>query len=159
MGDAAAVVRGVETQDAVLSALGTGAPLRHDQAVIDGVGHIVRVMQLTGVRRLVYLSTTGVRESRADSGLMTRLMAASLIRHEIRDHEEKEAIVRASPLDWTIVRAPMLTNGRQTSDYRAGETLAARVPLPMLSRADVAEFMLRQLDDATFVRRAPRLMR
>ena len=77
----------------------------------------------------------------------------------IGDHERREAIVRASPLEWTIVRAPMLTNGTRTSDYRSGENLVARGPLPMLSRADVAEFMLRQLDDATFVRKAPRLMR
>jgi uncharacterized protein YbjT (DUF2867 family) len=111
------------------------------------------------VRRLVYLSTTGVRESRAAAGFMTRLMAASLVRHEVRDHEEKEAIIRASPLEWTIVRAPLLTNGPWTGRYRAGEDLVPRVPLPMLSRADAAEFMLRQLEDAAFVRKAPRLMR
>jgi putative NADH-flavin reductase len=156
--DAAAVARGVAGQDAALSALGVGAPLRHDQAVIDGVGQIVKAMERQGVRRLVYLSTTGVRESRAEAGFFVRLMAASLIRHEIADHEVKEGLVRASTLDWTIVRAPLLTNGRRTGVYRAGEDVAARSPLPKLSRADVAEFMIQQLDDASFLRKAPRLM-
>ena len=157
--DAAEVERGVAGHDAVLSALGVGRPLRHDEAVIEGVRHIVKAMERENVRRLVYLSTSGVRESRVGAGLLVRLMAASLIRHEIADHEIKEGLVRASTLDWTIVRAPLLTNGRRTGRYRSGEDVSARSPLPMLSRADVAEFMIRQLHAVSFVRKAPRLMR
>jgi putative NADH-flavin reductase len=100
-----------------------------------------------------------VRASGPRTGLLIRLAAAGPIRHEVADHEIKESVVRASALDWTIVRAPLLTNGRRTGQYRAGEDIAARWPLPMLSRADVAEFMLRQLDDARFVRQAPSVMR
>ena len=157
--DAAEVERAVAGQGAVLSALGVGRPLRHDQAVVEGVRHILKAMERENVRRLVYLSTSGVRESREGAGFLVRLMAASLIRHEIGDHEIKEGLVRASTLDWTIVRAPLLTNGRRTGGYRSGEDVSARSPLPMLSRADVAEFMIRQLDDVSFVRKAPRLMR
>ena len=153
--DRGAVARGVAGQDAALSALGVGRPLRHDQAVIDGVGHVLRAMEREGVRRLVYLSTTGVRDSRSDAGWAVRLMAASLIRNEIADHEIKEGLVRASSLDWTIVRAPVLTSGRRTGVYRAGEDVAARSLLPKLSRADVAEFMIRQLGDARFLRKDP----
>jgi len=159
VGDAAAVARGVAGQEAVLSALGVGKPLQHDQTVVDGIGHIVRAMEASGVRRLVYLSTSGVRESSPRTGLLIRLAAAGPIRHEVGDHEIKESVVRSSALDWTIVRAPLLTNGRRTGQYRAGEEIAARWPLPMLSRADVAEFMLRQLDDAAFVGKAPSVMR
>jgi putative NADH-flavin reductase len=158
VGDAPAVARAVEGQEAVLSTLGVGRPLRHDPTVIRGVGHVVRAMESAGVRRLVYLSTVGVRESRADAGLMIRLFAAGPIRQEVRDHEAKEDLVRASPLEWTIVRAPLLTNGSGKGVYRSGEDVAARSPLPSLARADVADFMLRQLDDASFVRRTPRLM-
>jgi putative NADH-flavin reductase len=157
--DTDAVMRAVSGQDAVLSALGVGKPLQHDQAVVDGVGHIVRAMQSAGVRRLVYLSASAVRESRARAGFVTGLMAATLIRHEIRDHEAKEGLVRSSDLDWTIVRAPLLTNGPRTSVYRSGEGITARSPLPMLSRADVAEFMLAQLADESFVRKAPLVLR
>jgi putative NADH-flavin reductase len=153
--DRAAVVGAVSGQEAVLSALGVGKPLQHDQAVVDGIGHILSAMQSEGVRRLVYLSASAVRESRARAGFVTGLMAATLIRHEIGDHEIKEGLVRSSALDWTIVRAPFLTNGPRTGIYRSGEDVAARSPLPMLSRADVAEFMLSQLTDATFVRKSP----
>jgi putative NADH-flavin reductase len=157
--DPGAVARGVAGQDAALSALGVGRPLRHDQAVIDGVGHVLKAMERESVRRLVYLSTTGVRDSRSEAGFAVRLMAASLIRNEIADHEIKEGLVRTSALDWTIVRAPMLTHGPRTGVYRAGEDVAARSLLPKLSRADIAEFMIQQLHDARFLRKAPRVMR
>jgi putative NADH-flavin reductase len=156
--DRAAVLRAVAEHDAVLSALGVGKPLRHDQVVVDGIGHIVTAMESAGVRRLIYLSASAVRESRARAGFVTGLMAATLIRHEIRDHETKERLVRSSALDWTIVRAPLLTNGAGTGTYRSGEDIAARSPLPMLSRADVAEFMLGQLRDEAFVRKAPLIL-
>ena len=102
---------------------------------------------------------SAVRESRARAGFVTGLMAATLIRHEIRDHEAKEGLVRSSDLDWTIVRAPLLTNGPRTGVYRSGEDITARSPLPMLSRANVAEFMLAQLADKSFVRKAPLVLR
>src|SRR5688500_3399097 len=66
--DAAAVARAMQGQDAVLSALGVGRPLRHDAAVVAGIGHVIAAMRAGGVRRLVYLSFTGVRESRARAG-------------------------------------------------------------------------------------------
>ncbi len=61
--------------------------------------------------------------------------------------------MRDSGLEWTIVRAPLLTEGPRTGSYRVGhmgEGLGARV-----SRADVAEFLLQQTADAAYVGRAP----
>jgi hypothetical protein len=76
----------------------------------------------------------------------------------VEDHEIKEAVIGECFVDWTIVRPPMLTNGRLTAAYRVGENIRARSPLPMMSRADVADFMLRQLTDVAFIRRAVRIL-
>ena len=156
--DATAVGKAVEGQAAVLSALGVGRPLRSDPAVVAGLAHVVAAMHASGVRRLVYLSFTGVRESRARAGWVVRNIARFPLRHEIADHEAKEALVRDSGLEWTIVRAPTLTDGPATGTCRSGEDVAARSLLPRLSRADVAGFMLRQLADDSQVRRAPSIM-
>ena len=156
--DEAAVRRVMTGHDAVVSTLGVGTPFTHDQAVIDGVRHIVAAAQAAGVKRLVYLSTLGVADSRAESGFIHALAARyAPIKHEIRDHELKEPLVTASSLDWTIVRAPAMTNGRFSGRVRAGLDIRGTL-LPMLSRADVAEFVVQQLADPTYSRKAARLL-
>ncbi len=144
--------------DAVISALGVSTPLKHDPAVITGIQHIVRAMQVAGVPRLLYLSFIGLPASRAAAGPVLRYIAPIPLRHEIADHEAKEHIIATSPLDWTIVRAPNLTNGPLTGTYRGGETITANTLLPRLSRADVADFMLRELLDAQFVCKEVRVL-
>ena len=156
--DAASVSAAVEGHDAVVSTLGVSVPLKHDPAVIEGVRNIVGAMQATGVRRLIYQSFVGVTESRAAVGFVLRYVAPIPLRDEIRDHEAKEAIVRGSGTDWTIVRPPKLTNGPASGSYRAGERIRTWTPIPLLSRADVAEFMLRELLERAHIHRAPRLL-
>jgi putative NADH-flavin reductase len=154
----AAIARAVDGHTAVISALGVGRPLQHDAMVIDGVRAIARAAEQASVERLVYLSFIGVHESRDGAGFVLKRLAATLLRHEVADHEVKEAAIVESFVDWTIVRPPKLTNGRLTAAYRVGEDIRARSPLPLMSRADVADFMLRQLTDAAFIRKAVRIL-
>jgi uncharacterized protein YbjT (DUF2867 family) len=148
----------VAGQTAVISTLGVGQPMTHDQAVIEGVRAIARAAEQASVERLLYLSFIGVHDSRDAAGFVLRQLATTLLRHEVADHEVKEAAIIASFVDWTIVRPPKLTNGRLTAAYRVGEDIRARSPLPLMSRADVADFMLRQLTDAAFIRKAVRIL-
>ena len=157
--DARAVERAIRGQDAVISVLGNSRPGRPDPAVVQGIRHVLDAMRSHGVRRIVYQSFVGVSESRRHAGPFIRLVAARLLRHEIADHETKEALVRASALDWTIVRPPKLTNGRATGQVRSGEHIPARAFFPRLSRADVAAFMLGRLDDPSSFGKALSVMR
>ena len=158
VGDAAAVAQAVPGHDAVVSTLGVGSPLAHDPVVIEGVRHILDAMQAATMRRLIYQSFIGVRESRAAVGFLLRFIAPVPLRYEIADHEAKEALVTASGIDWTIVRPPKLTNGPRSRGYRAGEDLTTRTPLPTLSRADVAHFIVDELEAPRFLRRIARLL-
>ncbi|MDQ4147071.1 MAG: SDR family oxidoreductase [Pseudomonadota bacterium] len=158
VGDQSAVEHTVGGHDAVVSALGVGKTLKHDPVVIDGIRHIIRAMEGSSVRRLIYLSFIGVRESRHAAGFFLRYIAPVPLRQEIEDHQIKEGLIRASRLDWTVVRAPNLTNGPLTGIYRVGEDISAHSLFPRMSRADVAHFMLRQLTDTTFVRKTPRVL-
>ena len=157
--DRAAVARAVQGQDAVLSALGAATPLRRDPILVAGIRHIVETMTGAGVQRLIYQSFLGVGDSRREGGFFIRYVAALLLRHPTADHELKERVIRESGLLWTIVRPPKLTDGPLTGRYRIGEHIRARSPMPLLSRADVADAMLRQLDDPTHVRAVVRVMR
>ena len=156
--DSAAVTAAIAGHDAVVSALGVSKPLTHDADVIAGIRNIIGAMEEHGVRRLIYLSFIGVRESRAAVGFVLRYIAPIPLRHEIADHEVKESLIRSSRLDWTIVRPPKLTNGPPTGDYRSGEDISTWKPVPTLSRSDVAQFVLQELVESRYVRRAPRLL-
>jgi putative NADH-flavin reductase len=148
------VERAVTGQEAVLCAIGSGAErttLRED-----GTRHIVEAMGATGVRRLICLSSLGVGDSRANLGFFTRyLVVGVFLRHAFADHEGQEAVIRNSVLDWTIVRPPHLKEGPQTGEYRYGFPPTDRSIQGWISRADVADFMLNQLDSDTYLRQSP----
>ena len=77
------------------------------------------------------------------------------LRHVYRDKEVQERAIRQSDLDWVIVRPALLTNGRHTGVYQVGLTYTRSSILPRISRADVADFMLKQLADDTYLCKAP----
>lgn len=156
--DSQAVRKAVEGHNVVLSALGANSPFTFDPVVVDGLATIIRAMESVGINRLIYLSFVGVSESRNDAGLLIRYVAPKLLRTEIAGHEARETVIRQSRLNWTIVRAPMLTNGPLTKTYRSGETLCSNALAVRLSRADTAHFMLQQLTDTRFVGQAVRIM-
>ena len=84
-------------------------------------------------------------------------MFGLLLREVYADHEAQDAFVRQSALDWTIVRPGAFTDGPATGAYRHGfPPTEANLKLK-ISRADVADFMLRQLTDDNYLRRAPGL--
>ena len=151
------VEEAIQNQQAVMSTLGVSVTLKHDPAVVQGVQYIVKAMEKTGLKRLVYLPTFGVSENRAELGLLAHRIMPLILGEEFTDHDLKEAIIRNSKLEYTIVRASRLTNGPVTGKYRHGERVRFNPVLSPVSRADVAAFMLRQLADTTYLYKAPRV--
>ena len=64
-----------------------------------------------------------------------------------------EALLRGSDTDWTVVRAPVLTNGPRAGAYRTGTDLRLSFT-DRVSRTDIAEFMLAELHNNTYLRQA-----
>lgn len=157
--DYAVVERAVRGSDAVVSALGSGNSLRSDPHLVDGVRHIIRAMNIAGARRLVYLSMLGVDASGEQLGFVDRyIVLPLLLRKVLADHARKEALIEQSGLDWVIVRPPRLTNGPYTGRYRSGEDVGEGRLLASISRADVADFLVKQVADDRYVHRTPVVM-
>jgi hypothetical protein len=115
-------------------------------------------MERRGVRRLVCESSLGVGDSKGQLGLLfDRVVLPLWLRHVYEDKEVQERDIRQSPLDWVIVRPALLTNGPRTGVYQVGLTYNRSSIVPRISRADVADFMLKQLTDDTYLRKAPAL--
>ena len=158
VGDAVAVSNALANRDVVISALGVGTPLKTDPIVRAGIDHIVRAMEVNAGRRLIYLSFIGVTASRTAAGPLIRYVARFPLRHEIADHEQKEGRIQSSTIQWTIVRAPKLTDGPKSGAYRVGEAITAGSLFPRLSRADVADFLVKEALEARFPQTAVRLL-
>jgi putative NADH-flavin reductase len=156
--DYSAVAEAVQQQDVAMSALGAKTPFKRNSDLIAGVRHIVKAMEHAHISRFIYLSFAGVEEGRRHFGFFFKYVIAPVLTNVIKDHEEKENIIKQSNLNWTIVRPPKLTNGSHTGVFRSGENIKQRSMLLAISRADVADFMVQQLTDRSFIKKAPLLM-
>ena len=153
--DAPTVLEAVRGQDAVLIALGAGA---RGRVRSEGTRNIIHAMQTLGVRRLICQTTLGVGESNGNLNFFWKyIMFGFLLREAFRDHVAQEAAIRKSRLDWTIIRPGAFTDGPHTGKYRHGFPGTDRSVSLKISRADVADFMLRQLTDATYLHKTPGL--
>ena len=152
LGDAAGLATAVAGQDAVISALGVGKSFRSGRLISRSAPTLVAAMQAQGVRRLIFTSAFGVGATHRDAPLLPRVFIATLLRDIYADKRDGEAVIQASSLDWTIVYPVGLTDGPRTGAYRVGERLALS-GFPRIARADVAEFLLRQVTDRSQVRK------
>ena len=141
----------VQGTDAVICVLGTrpgGAPI---EAL--GTAVILGAMQAQGVRRLIAVTSMGVGDSKDQVPLFFKVLMQLALKKVMAAKEEQERLIRASGLDWTIVRPGGLTDGPKTGNYRSG--LDKSLTAARLSRADVADFVLQQLGDARFLHQTP----
>ena len=150
--DGSMLAQAVRGQDAVISALGRGMSLKADSLIQRSVPAILSAMQTQRVRRLIFTSALGVGDSIRDVPLLSRMVMRLLLRDIYADKVAGEELIRRSDLDWTLVQPPQLTNGPLTGNYRVGEHLELR-GMPRIARADVAHFILSQLDDTTYIRK------
>jgi putative NADH-flavin reductase len=153
--DAAKVVEAIAGVDAVLSVLG---PTRDAPpfAITTGTQNILSAMQQQDVRRLVISAGAGVRDPLDKPKLIDHvfgLLLRVLSRSAVEDMTQVVKLVRASDLDWTVVRVPRLLDTPGSGKIRIGY-LGADVST-QLSRADMAAFMLQQVTDRTYLHQAP----
>lgn len=157
-GEVAAAVQGV---DAVIYAVGATSLsdlLFGTTLFSDSTRALVEAMQGAGVRRLMMVTGAGAGNSRGRINfLYDNLIFPLVLQRAYNDKDIAEDIVEKSALDWTIARPGGLTNrpatGRykilnEPKDWRGG----------FISRADVANFLVKHLDDATLFGKTPLLV-
>jgi putative NADH-flavin reductase len=154
--DTEAIEEAVRGADAVISLLGptgdvTGTPLS------SGMQNVLAAMKKFGVRRIVLVGTASVSDPNDLPDFKFRLLVAvirTLLPGAYAEIIRIAEAVRATDLDWTIVRLPLLNNKPKTGRLRVGYYGQGRIRM-FLSRADLAAFMLGQAADARFIRKAP----
>ena len=137
-------------QDAVLSALGPGRNL-HSDIISRTMPVLIRAMDRVNCRRLLFISSFGVGETKKQASFFSKLIFRLLLRDVLNDKFKSDQMLRASDLDYTLVYPTSMTNGKKTGNYQVGTTVKISF-LPRISRADVAGFMLKELKENKFIR-------
>ncbi len=153
--DPAAVEEAVAGQEAVISALGPTRPPIPGM-METAAKNIVATMQKAGIRRLISTTGAGVRDPQDQPKLIDHVMKGllTLLAGEVlRDSAANVEIIRASSLDWTVVRYPRLLDGPRTGRYRVG--YIGKNSGSQLSRADGADFVLKELSAGKYIRQMP----
>ena len=149
VGDSGAVAGAVADHDAAIVALGSNG-LRDRTTLTNGTRTIVDGMTRHAVDRLVVLSAAGVGQSWGQVSLLARVMFTTLLRNILADHTAQEALVTASSLDWTIVRAAILND-----EPASGSVVATNTgKIDRIGRADLADFLVTETRDRAYSRQA-----
>jgi putative NADH-flavin reductase len=115
---------------------------------------LVTAMEQAHIKRLICVTGFGAGDSRGYGGLLYNLAFHLLLGRVYDDKDVQEWIIRRSKLDWVIVRPVILTDGPKTNAYRA--LIDPRDwTCGFISRADVADFLVKQIDDDTFLHKTP----
>lgn len=153
--DSDAVDRTVAGSNAVVSVFGhvKGSP---DDVQTRGTRLIVAAMKAHGIRRIVSLSGGGLPAPQDQPKLPDRVIRFLLRRlspQVLQDAIDHHAVLTASDLDWTIVRGPRLTEGSPQGTHRVG--WVGVNASTQIDRDDLADFIVAQITDSTFLRQLP----
>ena len=146
------VENAVKGSDAILSTLGPkGKPM---VMAAESTQNIVSAMEKHAVKRLVVISVAGVAvpQDQRKPNVVDKLLKFFL-KDVFVDRENQLNILQSSQVEWVAVRLPRLTDDVGTGSVKV--FFGSPSPSMKVTRADVADFMLRQLTENEFLRQAP----
>jgi putative NADH-flavin reductase len=145
--------------DVVIQTLGVGLGelFRPVHLFSDATRVLIQAMKIQGVKRLICVTGFGAGDSRASISCLQRLPFQIVFARAYDDKTLQEQLIKESELDWTIARPGVLTSGPRTGHYQILSE-ASQWRNGIISRADVAEFLVRQIGDQTYIRKAPVLI-
>ncbi|MDJ0617882.1 MAG: SDR family oxidoreductase [Calothrix sp. MO_192.B10] len=155
--DITSVEQAVQGQDAVVCVLGSGQKLT-GTIRSQGTQQIIQAMEKAGIQRFICQSTLGAGDSWENLNFFWKyIMFGFLLRQVFADHQRQEGYVKQSHLDWTIIRPGAFVDGERTGNYRHGFPGNDKTSQLKISRADVADFIMKQLTDDSYLHRTPGL--
>ncbi len=142
-------------QDAVLSALGHKRFFGPTRILSEGTRNILHAMEAHKVPRLICETSLGIGDSTGRLGAYyTFFVIPVILAFYFWDKTRQEQIIARSSVEWVIVRPGALTNGRKQGWPRHGPSVGSYFMTTSISRADVAGFMLNQLESDIYLRTA-----
>lgn len=155
--DANAVRRAVEGVEAVVVTIGTKSPLPTTM-FSDSSRVLLQVLKEMGSSpTLIVLTGFGAGDSWSYNSFPVRMLFTLVLKQVYADKERQEELIADGYPRWEIVRPGRLTNGGMTGRYRVLDTLVDGMKMGAISRADVAQFLVAQAEQPTYLGKYPAL--
>jgi putative NADH-flavin reductase len=160
--DSSIAKRALNGADAVIETIGVApspaAILKPVRLFSRATSILVDLMVEAKIKRLICVTGIGAGDSRDKGGFVYSVVLLPLLLKRVYDDKDvQEQIIRKSTLDWVIVRPGLLTRGPRTGSYRA-LTNPDDWRMGKISRADVADFLVKQIDEDTYLGKTPLLI-
>ena len=145
--------------DVVIQTLGVGIGelFRPVHLFSEATEILIGAMKTQKAKRLICVTGFGAGDSRASINCLQRLPFQVVFGRAYDDKSLQEQLIKDSELDWTIARPGVLTSGRRTNHYKVLSE-ASQFRNGIISRANVADFLVRQIVDQTYIHKAPVLV-
>ncbi len=159
--DPVALARAVEGANAVILTLGVPRDLRalkRTTLFSDATRALIPVMEIAGLRRLLVVTGFGAGDSEAKLSSFEKIPFKLFLGRAYADKAVQEEMIRASGLDWTIARPGILNDNAMSGKYKVlvePETWRQGI----ISRADVAHFLVHAAEDASHIGKTPAIQR
>ena len=146
------VLKAVEGNDAVIDTIGGSTPYKDTTLERTAAHNVIEAMEAKNVRRLIVVSMMGLGTSRTQAPFWyEHLLMPTFLRGSSKDKAALEQEVSASTLDFVITRPAILKDDPATGSVTVldGEAKGHEI-----TRADLANFLVDQLESGDYVRRA-----
>jgi putative NADH-flavin reductase len=148
-----AVEKAVGGQDAVIQTLGAGN-VRHTTLFSKSTRVLLTAMNQQSIRRLICVTGVGAGETKGHGGfLYDRVFYPLFTKGIYADKNKQESLIQDSHIDWTIVRPARFRKNKPAGPLRA-VTVVGDVTLRGISRLEVAQFLVDELEQNRFVRQS-----
>ena len=157
--DADSVTTAMAEQEAVLAVFGAPPNWTNITSVPDvctiGTRNIIDAMKQYGVKRLICMTGIGAGDSRGHGRfIFDNLILPVMLGRIYVDKNRQEKEVMQSDLDWIIVRPTELTNKPESGNYKVLTDLEGK-KANTISRADVANFLVEQIESDRYLHKTP----
>ena len=140
------VKKAIAGHDAVISCIG-GAGIKVSTIITDITKNVVDAMNETGVKRIVQVSSAGVHNEL--TGIMGKI-SSIMLKNALKDHAGAYNRLKSGGVNYTLARPMALTEDAYTGVYRETE-VGIPTNARKISRADVAHFLLKALQDDNYI--------
>ena len=145
----------LKDSDVVISAVGTGTSFskarKPTTLYSEGFRNIVKAMRKHKINRFVALLSVGTIPD-PNEALIHKIMIRPMLKGTYEDMRRAESfLTECEDIDWTGIRPLRLNNKPRTGKYRTAKDILPPKGVN-ISRADVAEFILKQMDSEDYIR-------
>ena len=153
--DLNSVKESIDSRDAICVCIGIPPTFKPIDVFSKGTQNVLNAIGENSSQRLVVVTGIGAGDSKGHGGfLYDKIVNPLLLKTIYADKDLSESLLKSSKVDWMIVRPGFLTNGPRTGQYRVVDDLTG-IKAGKISRADVADFILRQLQEPTHFSKTP----